>query len=609
VTSDEKQVVVVNADLDSVSILDTGRAALTKEVLLGSGHPKATSDGTYTPQIQPRSLVLSSDDKTAFVSGERSGKVYAIDLGRGVVTGSVSVGSEPLGVALSSDGKYLFVASSQDGKVVKVDADKMTVSGSLAVTAKPWNLAWSGDGDDLLVSHLLSANVTAIDPTSMKSEKVWTLPEVKPRGDKRLAHGVPRGLFDLAARPGSSEVWVLNTLLGIDTAQPDLDFESTAFPAVSIFQDGQSQQTLSTDAQDVPGTDGAFPDVVSGVHAIAFTSDGAYALIAGQATADILVVDASQRIEATLLRPLPGKMVEGIVIAPNDKVAYVDQRNTNDVAIVHLDTSGGTIALTAEDKTIKRSSSDPMSAELRLGQHLFHSADSGEYAITKNHWISCATCHMEGRSDAVTWKFAQGPRDTPSNAGGTDGTGFLFRTADRNKVQDYWKTINVEQGGNFDPTDPTQAKLLDAIATYVNHGIPLPIPPTTDPKLVAKGKAIFERKDVGCATCHSGPRFTDSGEGNKKLDLAGFINLHDVGTCVKTRYPDVAHQDIDGDKRAACRFDTPSLNGVADSAPYLHDGSAATLRDVLEMTKGKMGNISSLSSDDLDALVEYLRSL
>ena len=56
-------------------------------------------------------------------------------------------------------------------------------------------------------------------------------------------------------------------------------------------------------------------------------------------------------------------------------------------------------------------------------------------------------------------------------------------------------------------------------------------------------------------------------------------------------------------------FDTPSLTGIADSAPYLHDGSAATLHDVLVQTRGHMGNTSSLSDDDLDALVEYLRSL
>ena len=74
-------------------------------------------------------------------------------------------------------------------------------------------------------------------------------------------------------------------------------------------------------------------------------------------------------------------------------------------------------------------------------------------------------------------------------------------------------------------------------------------------------------------------------------------------------YPDVAHQDIDGDPRAACMFDTPSLSGIASTPPYLHDGSAPTIRDVLDQTRGKMGNITGLSGSDEDALVEFVRSL
>jgi hypothetical protein len=41
----------------------------------------------------------------------------------------------------------------------------------------------------------------------------------------------------------------------------------------------------------------------------------------------------------------------------------------------------------------------------------------------------------------------------------------------------------------------------------------------------------------------------------------------------------------------------------------LHDGSAATLTDVLVRTRGQMGDITSLSAGDLAAPVEYLRSL
>jgi mono/diheme cytochrome c family protein len=168
--------------------------------------------------------------------------------------------------------------------------------------------------------------------------------------------------------------------------------------------------------------------------------------------------------------------------------------------------------------------------------------------------------------------------------------------------------IDVEQGGALDPD--ASAPLLDALAAYVNFGIPLPIPPATDPALVARGRAIFERADVGCAACHSGPRFTDSGQGNPGLELGGAIRLHDVGTCATGgAWPDNPGADVANDPRTACDFDTPSLSGIASSPPYLHDGSAPTLRDVLERTRGRMGDISSLSADDEAALVEFLRSL
>ncbi len=269
-----------------------------------------------------------------------------------------------------------------------------------------------------------------------------------------------------------------------------------------------------------------------------------------------------------------------------------------------------------------------MPADLRLGQKLFYSANSDDVPITQNHWVACATCHLEGRSDAVTWLFEQGPRDTPTNAGGTLDTGFLFRTADRTQVQDYWKTIDVEQGGSFNIHNTSQVPLLDALADFVNYAIPTPVPPTTDPTLVARGAVVFDQ--VGCAGCHVGPAKTDSGMGNAALAAGdatqalsgpivtsvtpGGVLLHDVGTCVTAGpWPDAVHDDLDGDPRPSCAFDTPALRGLTDSAPYFHDGSAATLADVLpkmlQATVAAGTPAPTLSDDDTNALVEFLRSL
>jgi YVTN family beta-propeller protein len=599
---DGRELFVANPDSDSVSVVDVTSRTLEREILLAPSPPAPDPvSGAFTPWVEPRSVALSPDGKTLYVTGQRSSGLHFIDVASGQTRATVSIGSEPIGVVVSSAGDAVFVACSQDATLVKVSAVTAQVVATLTVPAEPWGLAWSADGAKLLATHLMGPGITVVDPRAMQIEAAWPIADIAPRGDPRLAHGPARGLYDAAARPGTTELWVAHALLGIDTPEPTLDFESTAFPALSLLaSDGSNVATLSTDAADVPGIDGAFGDVVSGPHAIAFTGDGDYALMVDANSEDVLVVDATHRVESSLLRPLPGALPEGIVLSADEAWAFVDERVSGDVAVLRLDRTSGTLRVSVDGAPIPKLSADPMPATLRQGQRLFNSANSTAIPITTDHWIACATCHMEGRSDAVTWRFAQGPRDTPSNAGGTLGTGFLFRTADRTRVQDYWHTINVEQGGAFDPTE--ESALLDALASYVNLGIPLPVPPTTDPSLVAEGAQVFTAS--GCAVCHDGPRFTDSGEGNPTLDLAGTVLLHDIGTCVTEGFPDVAHDDVDGNPRAACAFDTPSLNGVASSPPYLHDGSAATLVDAI----ARMPNAPS-SANDVAALAEYLRSL
>jgi mono/diheme cytochrome c family protein len=483
--------------------------------------------------------------------------------------------------------------------------------------------------------------VSALDPTSLAVKATLSIADVAPGSDKRLANGQARGLYDVVARPGASgEVWVAHMMLAVGTPETNvltttLDFESTAFPALSVFTAAGAYVTrMSTNAMAISANNGAFGDIVSGPRAVAFTADGAYAIMLDGASEDVLAVDATGRVEAQLLRPLylptttPGHLQEGLVLSPDGKSAYIDERNTSDVAVISIDTTNG-IALAVDGAPIPRTATDPMPAAMRHGQFLFNTANSDIVPITQNHWVACQSCHVEGRSDAVTWKFLSGPRDTPSNAGGVSDTGFLLHTADRASVTDYWQTIVDEQGGSFSslgdggvaapPTDPTLVQDLKDLQTYVNFAIPVPIPPTTDPALVAQGQTLFNRSDIQCATCHLPPPqapYTDSGHGTGAGCLPGTLDLatcspilHDVGTCATTGFPDVPHTDIVGDARAACMFDTPTLRGIASSPPYLHDGSAPTLLDVLQNTKGHMGNITALSTTEVAALVEFLRSL
>ena len=131
--------------------------------------------------------------------------------------------------------------------------------------------------------------------------------------------------------------------------------------------------------------------------------------------------------------------------------------------VFKVDESGGSVSVVADGAAFPSLTVDPMPATLRLGQKLFYSANSDDVPTTQDHWVACASCHVEGRSDSVTWQFLQGPRDTPSNAGGTVNTGFLMRTALHSQIQDYASVIDLEQGGHFSRSVPLLESDLDAL--------------------------------------------------------------------------------------------------------------------------------------------------
>ncbi|MDE0691420.1 MAG: hypothetical protein OXI55_04155, partial [Gammaproteobacteria bacterium] len=128
-------------------------------------------------------------------------------------------------------------------------------------------------------------------------------------------------------------------------------------------------------------------------------------------------------------------------------------------------------------------------------------------------------------------------------------------------------------------------------------------------------EAIFHGSRTGCATCHVSPRFTDSSLGRPDdasaagaATLGGGIagprfRMHDVGTLTEAA----------GDFRPNTlrALDTPTVKGVWATPPYLHDGSAATLMDVITTRNGadRHGRTSHLTREERLQLVAYLRQL
>lgn len=132
---------------------------------------------------------------------------------------------------------------------------------------------------------------------------------------------------------------------------------------------------------------------------------------------------------------------------------------------------------------------------------------------------------------------------------------------------------------------------LPALQAY-QYSISAPTPPagSFDAVAAARGKALFNGK-AQCATCHSGPLFTDVTQGGK---------LH----------PQSASVAIDKDyvnRSATKQWRVTPLKGIWQHPPYFHDGSAETLSDVVARYD-QVRNLKLSASEKAD-LTEYLKSL
>jgi cytochrome c peroxidase len=100
-----------------------------------------------------------------------------------------------------------------------------------------------------------------------------------------------------------------------------------------------------------------------------------------------------------------------------------------------------------------------------------------------------------------------------------------------------------------------------------------------------RGEALFNSERLECFHCHGGFNFTDSTiyEGKAFVEAAyhnnGLYNIDGKGG-----YPpsNTGVHEISGNPLDMGRFKAPTLRNIALTAPYMHDGSIATLEDVID---------------------------
>ena len=141
--------------------------------------------------------------------------------------------------------------------------------------------------------------------------------------------------------------------------------------------------------------------------------------------------------------------------------------------------------------------------------------------------------------------------------------------------------------------DRVEGKLAALQAYQLSLPAPAAPPGSFDPAAAQRGKVVFEGAGK-CATCHSGEQFTDANQ-----------RLHAVSDVVSE--PEAAGVPSYASRSATRTYRTSPLRGIWQHAPYFHNGSAATLEDVVSAyDRRKSLGLTAQQSGDL---AQYLKSL
>jgi cytochrome c peroxidase len=265
--------------------------------------------------------------------------------------------------------------------------------------------------------------------------------------------------------------------------------------------------------------------------------------------------------------------------------------------------------------------SNPLTPEkIATGRKLF--ADT---ALSADRTVSCATCHQpdrafsDGRAVARGIHGRDGTRNTPSlvNAGYSRSF-FWDGRADSLEAQVVGPMLNPDEMGLDEKTIEarTGMKMPDvasALASYVRTIRSIEsrydwFQSGQMQMLTAGERAGLEvfRGRGQCITCHGGPDLTDG-------------RFHNTGVgWTNGKHADEGRFVVTGDDRDRGAFKTPTLRDIALTAPYMHDGSLATLEDVVQFySDGGRPNPDQdprmrplhLSTEERHSLVEFLKAL
>jgi len=535
---------------------------------------------------RPSGLALSADGSHLYVTGGgAAGRLWIVETASGAVSGTVAVGHTPIAPVVEPDGKNLYVANRFSTSVSVIDLAKRMEVVRIAAVREPFAATMAGNR--LFVANLLpfgasnsgnvAAEVSVIDARTRRAVARVRLPDGS------------SGVRGIAASPDGQFVYVTHTLGRYQLPTSQIEGGWIQTNALSIIESGKAQ-LLNTVLLDDINMGAANP------WAVMCSSDGRQLVVSHAGTHEVSLIDraamhhkleeaarrkvtdvstsaAEVKNDMTFLTgirmrvPLQGNGPRSL--AAIGGTIYAGEYFSDSLAVLEPGAGARSVALGVPE---------PQSVQ-RRGEMLFYDA---QYCLQK--WLSCSSCHPgDGRPDGLNWDLML---DGVGNAKNTKSLLLSHQTppttatgarpnAEASVRNGY---LNIE----FADRPDEDASAIDAFLKSLR---PEPSPYLVNGGLGAaavRGKKVFE--DTGCGSCHSGPLYTGLG-------------LHRVGSG-RGREKDTP-------------FDTPTLIEVWRSAPYFHDGRAATLQELFSAPdNGPVHSLNSrLKKSQLDDLVAFVLSL
>jgi YVTN family beta-propeller protein len=572
VSPDGQWLLAVNNDNGTVTLIDVAKRTAVREIRIG-----AKPEGVTWIGAGPRAAATLYRESAVVFFNTQTGEVGT----------KLKVAVEPYGIVADADGKRGWVTHEYPGTISEIDLEAEKVVREMPAGAFVRGIAVRPEEKRVYVSEYYTGILRAIDLDSGKEVDAWTGQTTDNLSRHVLVH--PR-------RP-KAYLAHIRSMVHVNHGAGSI------FPQLSIIdlKPGPDKRRVSFGMDTFNGV-----YVPTNAWESAISPDGKRCYVVYAGTNDVnvcnVIDDDYREITPIGLPARVGQNPRAVRVSPDSKTVFI--YNAMDFAVSIHDSNMKTRA------TVK-TCEPPKTPEWVRGKVLFNTALP---PMSARRWVACSSCHPDGHHDARVWQNPEGKRKTTAMFG-LAHTHPLHWSADRDEVQDFEYTIRsrLMQGrgllqGSIKPktgfnkveleeTTAGRSKDLDALAIYTNS-FDFPLSPHIPGpgKLSAdaeRGKAIFFRKEVGCATCHSGPYYTDS-------SLEKPYKLHDVGTGGE-----------DATEKMGPAYDTPTLLGVYRTAPYLHHGKARTLRDVLtECNKeDRHGKTSHLQAAEIDELVAFLKSL